>query len=316
MIDGLKWQNEIYPYLGQKISKYIEKLPTSTLCNISEIRLRANGAISVTVGNKNTIVYDENNAPLSLTLSESSEIFTRLCNGTVYQFENQIKNGYITIQGGHRVGFCGTAIYEGDKLITLKDITSITFRISRQIKNAAREIIGNIINDDKIYSALIVSEPCGGKTTILSDLARLVSNLGKRCAVVDERGEICSVYEGVPQKDIGCLTDVLNGYSKGDGMMTALRCLSPQLIICDEIGARSDADAMLEAMNAGVPVIATAHASNEDDLLGRPQIERLVDYGAIDKIFFLQGNSNPGVVRKVITVNRYDEDSWNSDDCG
>ncbi len=316
MIDGLKWQNEIYPYLGQKISKYIEKLPTSTLCNISEIRLRANGAISVTVGNKNTIVYDENNAPLSLTLSESSEIFTRLCNGTVYQFENQIKNGYITIQGGHRVGFCGTAIYEGDKLITLKDITSITFRISRQIKNAAREIIGNIINDDKIYSALIASEPCGGKTTILSDLARLVSNLGKRCAVVDERGEICSVYEGVPQKDIGCLTDVLNGYSKGDGMMTALRCLSPQLIICDEIGSRSDADAMLEAMNAGVPVIATAHASNEDDLLGRPQIERLVDYGAIDKIFFLQGNSNPGVVRKVITVNRYDEDSWNSDDCG
>ena len=316
MIDGLKWQNEIYPYLGQKFSKYIEKLPTSTLCNISEIRLRANGAISVTVGNKNTIVYDENNAPLSLTLSESSEIFTRLCNGTVYQFENQIKNGYITIQGGHRVGFCGTAIYEGDKLVTLKDITSITFRISRQIKNAAREIIGNIINDDKIYSALIASEPCGGKTTILSDLARLVSNLGKRCAVVDERGEICSVYEGVPQKDIGCLTDVLNGYSKGDGMMTALRCLSPQLIICDEIGARSDADAMLEAMNAGVPVIATAHASNEDDLLGRPQIERLVDYGAIDKIFFLQGNSNPGVVRKVITVNRYDEDSWNSDDCG
>ena len=133
---------------------------------------------------------------------------------------------------------------------------------------------------------------------------------------MDERGEICSVYEGVPQKDIGSLTDVLNGYSKGDGMMTALRCLSPQLIICDEIGSRSDADAMLEAMNAGVPVIATAHASNEDDLLGRPQIERLVDYGAIDKIFFLQGNANPGVVRKVITVNRYDEDSWNSDDCG
>ena len=316
MIDGLKWQSEIYPYLGQRISKYIEKLPTSTLCNISEIRLRANGAVSVTVGNKNTIVYNEKNEPLSLELSENSEIFTRLCNGTVYQFENQIKNGYITIQGGHRVGFCGTAIYEGDRLVTLKDITSITFRISRQIKNAAREIIGNIINDDKIYSALIVSEPCGGKTTILSDLARLVSNLGKRCAVVDERGEICSVYEGVPQKDIGSLTDVLNGYSKGDGMMTALRCLSPQLIICDEIGSRSDADAMLEAMNACVPVIATAHASNEDDLLGRPQIECLVDYGAIDKIFFLQGNANPGVVRKVITVNRYDEDSWNSDDCG
>ncbi len=314
MIDGLKWQNEIYPYLGQKLSRYIEKLPTSTLCNISEIRLRAGGAVSVTVGNKNIIVHNENNEPLTLSLSENTEVFTRLCGGTVFKYENQIKNGYITIQGGHRVGFCGTAVYEGDKIVTVKDITTVTFRISRQIKNAAREIIGNIINNDKIYSALIVSEPCGGKTTILSDLARLISNMGKRCAVVDERGEICSVFDGVAQKEIGNLTDILNGYSKGDGMMTALRCLSPQLIICDEIGSRADTDAMLEAMNAGVPVIATAHATNEDDLLGRPQIERLIDYGAVDKIFFLQGNANPGVLRKVITVNRYDEDSWNSDD--
>lgn len=315
MIDGLKWKNEIFPYLGKSISRYIEKLPTSTLCNISEIRLRANGAASVTVGNKNLIIYDEDKNPVTVSIDESAEVFSRLCDGTVFKFENQIRNGYITINGGHRVGFCGTAVYEGDRIVTLKDITSITFRISRQIKNAAREIIGNIINDEKIYSALIVSEPCGGKTTMLSDLARLVSNMGKRCAVVDERSEICSVYNGIPQKDIGGLTDVLNGYSKGDGMMMALRCLSPQLIICDEIGSKADTDAMLEAMNAGVPVVATAHASGEDDLLGRPQIERLIDYGAVDKIFFLQGNSNPGVVRKVITVNRYDEDSWNSDDC-
>lgn len=314
MINGLKWKNEIFPYLGKNISRYIEKLPTSTLCNISEIRLRANGAASVTVGNKNLIIYDEDKNPVTLSIEESAEIFSRLCDGTVFKFENQIRNGYITINGGHRVGFCGTAVYEGDRIVTLKDITSITFRISRQIKNAAREIIGNIINDEKIYSALIVGEPCGGKTTMLSDLARLVSNMGKRCAVVDERSEICSVHNGIPQKDIGALTDVLNGYSKGDGMMMALRCLSPQLIICDEIGSKADTDAMLEAMNAGVPVVATAHASGEDDLLGRPQIERLIDYGAVDKIFFLQGNSNPGVVRKVITVNRYDEDSWNSDD--
>ena len=91
---------------------------------------------------------------------------------------------------------------------------------------------------------------------------------------------------------------MLNGYSKGDGMMTALRCLSPQLIICDEIGSRSDADAMLEAMNAGVPVIATAHASNEDDLLGRPQIERLVDYGAIDKNILFTGKCKSGCGKK------------------
>lgn len=313
MKTNLKWQQEILPYFDDRISKSVKKLATAILCNISEIRFRINGAVSLSAGNKNIILYDEEKIPLTLDSDEINEMFLRLCGGTVYKYENQIRNGYITIPGGHRVGFCGTAIYDGTNLVTLSNVSSITFRISRQIKNSAREIIGHLITGDKIHSALIVSEPCGGKTTILSDIARLMSNIGKRCAVVDERGEICSVYEGIPQKDIGNLTDVLNGYSKGDGMMTALRSLSPQLIICDEIGTSQDVDSMLEAMNAGVPVIATAHATNEDELVGRPQIERLIDYGAVDKIFFLKGNSNPGALRKVITVNRYDEDCWNSD---
>lgn len=312
-MDNIAWEKDIFKYLSDKTIRQIKKLPTSILHDISEIRLRTNGAVSVTCGSKNITIKDEKNKDLRLGRKDIEDLFTKLCDGTVYKFEDRIRNGYITIGGGHRVGFCGTAVYDGDKLITLKDISSVSFRISRQVKNAAREIIGNLVDGDKIYSALIVSEPCGGKTTILSDLARLISNMDKRCAVVDERGEICSVYNGIPQKDVGRLTDVLDGYSKGDGMITAIRCLSPQLIICDEIGSQQDADAMLEAMNAGVPVVATAHASNEDELLGRPQIERLIDYGAIDKIFFLKGNANPGVVKKVITVNRYDEDSWNSD---
>ena len=96
-------------------------------------------------------------------------------------------------------------------------------------------------------------------------------------------------------------------------MMMALRCMSPQVIICDEIGTTKDIEAMLEAMNAGVPVIASAHALDEDELLSRPQIETLIDYGAIDKLIFLKGSSSPGAVKKVITVNKYDENCWNSD---
>ena len=308
-----KWKEEILIYFNSDFVNTINKLPTKVLNNINEIRVRSNGAASITAGGKNIILYNDK-SPIIFTKSEIADLFTKLCEGTVYKFENQIRNGYITISGGHRIGFCGTAVYEGLKLITVKDISSITFRISKQIKNAAREIIGNLVNGDKINSALIVSEPCGGKTTIISDLTRLISNYGKRCAVIDERGEICSVHNGVPQKEVGALTDILNGYNKGDGMMLALRCLSPQVIICDEIGTQQDVDAMLEAMNAGVPVIATAHASNEEELISRPQIERLIDYGAVDKVIFLKGSLNPGVVRKVITVNKYDEDTWNSDD--
>lgn len=309
----IAWSSEIFPYLGQKISEPIKKLPTGVLSNINEIRLSSCGSLSVTVRNKNIFVKDSLAKPVYVSRQEINDIFSRLCGGTVYKFENQIRSGYITIAGGHRVGFCGTAVYEGKNLVSVKDITAMNFRISRQVKNSAREIIGNIICDDKISSALIVSEPCGGKTTILTDLVRLLSNMGKRCAVIDERGEICSVFNGVAQKDIGELTCVFDGYGKGDGMLIALRSLSPQIIVCDEVGSSQDVDAMLEAMNAGVPIIATAHAFSEDNLLSRPQIEKLIDYGAVDKIIFLKGSSNPGAVRKVITVNRYDEDSWNSD---
>ncbi len=312
MNKNLSWKKEIYPFLNDLIIESIDVLPTSVLQNISEIRLRSFGAVSISVLNENRILYYDKK-PIILNTIDIENIFTLLCDGAIYKYENQIKNGYITISGGHRVGFCGTAIYENDSIKTVTDISSIVFRISRQIKNAAREIIGNIYDNGRIYSCLIVSEPCGGKTTILTDLTRILSNFGVRCAVVDERSEICSVFNGKPQKDVGMLTDVLNEYKKGDGMSRALRCLSPQVIICDEIGSSDEVDLIIETMNAGVPIIATAHASNEDELLDRPQIERLIDSGAIDKIILLKGSSTPGVIKKVIVVNRYDEDSWNSD---
>ncbi len=311
MNNSLAWKKEIFPFLNDEIISSINKLPTSLLQNISEIRLRCCGSVSVSILDENKILY-YNGKPISLAQHDIENIFNLLCNNTVFKFENQIKNGYITIEGGHRVGFCGSAIYENDKILTLNNITSIVFRISRQIKNAAREIIGNIYEQGKVSSTLIVSEPCGGKTTILTDLARIFSGLGIRSAVIDERGEICSMFNGHAQKDIGSLTDVLNEYKKQDGLSLALRCLSPQVIICDEIGASDDIDMIIETMNAGVPVIATAHASNEDEILDRPQIERLVDSGAIDKIIVLKGNKSPGVIKKVITINQYDETSWNS----
>lgn len=311
MNEKLKWKEDIFPYLSDEIIEAINILPTSVLQNISEIRLRSNGAVSVSLYNENRILH-RFKKPLVLTSEQIDNIFNLLCDGTVYKFENQIKNGFITIKGGHRVGFCGTAIYDGEEILTISDISSIVFRISRQIKNSAREIIGNIYDGNKLYSTLIVSEPCGGKTTILTDLARLLSSLGVRCTVVDERSEICSVYKGKAQKDIGMLTDVLNEYKKGEGMSCALRCLSPQVIICDEIGAADDIDLIIETMNAGVPVIATAHASTEDELFDRPQIERLIDSGAIDKIIVLKGNSAPGVIKNIITVNQYEQSTWNS----
>ena len=315
MNNRIIWKKDIAPYLNERILNQICSLPETFLFSLTEIRISSKGIVSLSSRNKNIILKDNEKNNFFVSMKEIEDIFLKVCSKTVYRFENQIKNGYITIPGGHRVGFCGTAVYQKSELVTVKNITSVCFRISRQIKNAAREIIGNILSGDKINSALIVSEPCGGKTTILSDLSRLLSEKGIRCAVIDERGEICSVFEGSAQKDVGDLTFIYDGYCKSEGMMLALRTMAPQVIICDEIGNGNEVLAMLEAMNAGVPVIATAHAGDEDELLDRPQIEQLVDSGAIDKLIFLKGAKAPCSVKKVITVNRYDEDSWNSNNC-
>lgn len=312
MNEVLKWKREIYLYLDDDIITAIEKLSSSTISNMTEIRLRCNGAVSLTIGNKNKILYNDD-GPIILDSNQIKNVFTKICDGAVYKYENQINKGYITIVGGHRVGFCGTAIYDNNQIIGLKDISSISFRISREIQESADKIIHTIYNGEKVFSTLIVSEPCGGKTTLLTDISRLLSNFGIRVCVIDERSEICAVYNGIAQKNVGKLTDIFNGYSKGEGMMFALRSLSAQVIICDEIGDEKDVTAMLEAMNAGVPVIATAHASCENELMERPQIERLIDHGAIDKIVFLKGSSSPGKIGKVITVNKYYENYWNSD---
>ena len=309
----IKWKNEIYPYFEDEIIRAIEKLPTSFVTNMSEVRFRSNGYVSISVGANNKILTDENKKPIKYDKEKLCALFLKICEDTIHKYEAQIKSGYITIKGGHRVGFCGTAIYENNCIINVSQISSISFRISRVVLNSAKNIISYIVSDNRVNSTLIVSEPCGGKTTILTDLARLLSNLGIRSSVIDERGEICGVYDGVAQKDIGVLTDVFDGYLKGDGMLEALRSLSPQVIICDEIGSSRDVDAMLEAMNAGVPTIATAHATNEKDLFKRPQIERLINSGGVDKIIFLKGSSSPGTVRKVIDVCKYDENYWSSD---
>ena len=200
--------------------------------------------------------------------------------------------------------------------IRIRDLSAVNFRICREIKGIAEELFPKLLCDGKFCSTLIVSEPCGGKTTLLTDLVRVLSQNGYRSAVVDERGEIGAVFRGVPQKDLGELTDVLDGYPKPYGMMVALRTLSPQVLVCDEIGSKEETERMLEAMNAGVPVLVTAHAKDEEELFNRPQIKKLTDAGAISKVVLLKGAKSPGRVRKVITVTRYDdEDFWCSFDC-
>lgn len=286
-------------YLPLVLYDSIEHLATQQRKEISEIRLRLERPSSVTIRNKNVLLIDYScGNPIILNDVDMALCFKKICENSIYKYENEIKNGYITLHGGCRVGFCGTRTEGG----FIKDVSSISFRVSKSIADAASEIYPLLTEHGRICSSLIISRPCAGKTTILTDISCKLANDGYRVAIVDERCEIAAVYKGKPQKDVGKLCDVLDNYPKGEGMMIALRSLSPQVLICDEIGSSEDVNAMIQAMNAGVPVIASAHADDAQGFLLRPQLKFLVDSGAAEKLFFLEGPHRPGKLKQVLSV--------------
>ena len=159
------------------------------------------------------------------------------------------RQGYITIRGGHRVGITGTTVVENGEIINIKYITSLNFRIARQVLNCSNRIIGQVVDtkNQTIFNSLIVSPPGKGKTTILRDLIRKLSNgipeinfKGKTCGVVDERGEIAAMYRGIPQNDVGIRTDIIDNVSKEKGIKMLIRTMAPEIIACDEIGGIED----------------------------------------------------------------------------
>jgi len=307
----IKGVSVLYPYLNETWVEALNNQPKELLRCATELRLRTGRGCSLTCGDGNYPIEG-----ICVTLSDMENVLNRVCRGAVYQFETQMENGYIPLPGGHRVGICGTFTKNEDGAIRLRNVSSMNFRICRDICGTAETLFPKLLCDGKFCSTLIVSEPCGGKTTLLTDLVRVLSKNGYRSAIVDERGEIASSFQGIAQKDVGLLADVLDGYPKPYGMMIALRTLAPQVLVCDEIGTAEETERMLEAMNAGVPFLATAHAKDEEELFNRPQIKRLMDVGAISKVILLKGAKSPGKIRKVLTVNRYDdEDFWCSADC-
>lgn len=303
--------SELFPYLKEEWKIQISKMPNDLLRKATELRFRLGGGCSLSCGEGNYLIPE-----LEVSPEDMKFLFESICCGAAYQHESRMENGYISLPGGHRVGVCGSYIEDEKGRCRIKDLSSLNFRVCRDVKGKAEKLFPKLLCDGKFCSTLIVSEPCGGKTTLLTDMVRVLSANGYRCAVIDERGEIAACYRGVPQKDVGPLADILDGYPKPYGMMISLRTLSPQVIVCDEIGTFEETERMLEAVNAGVPILATAHAKDEEELFNRPQIKHLLDFGAISKIVLLKGASSPGCVRKVVTVSHYDdEDFWSSADC-
>lgn len=207
-------------------------------------------------------------------MDEAVELIT---GSSVYAVSDEIKNGYITLNGGHRVGICGRAVLNNGEVEFIKEISGLNYRIAHEIKGTADKVIESILGKDGLRSTLIISPPQCGKTTLLRDIAAKLSDKNIKVGIVDERGEIAGMNNGIAGYELGANVDVLDFCPKDVGMIMMLRSMSPEVIITDEIGSVKDADAVEDLINSGVRVITSIHARNLSDVMRRDNIRKICD---------------------------------------
>lgn len=226
------------------------------------------------------------------------EAVERITKSSIYSVREEIRNGYITIEGGHRVGIAGTAVTDNGCVEFIKDISAVNIRIASEVLGAADEVIGDIVSDGIVNSTLIISPPCTGKTTMLRDIARQLSYLGYAVAIADERCEIAAMYEGKSAFDLGNLTTVLDNCPKDRAMMMLLRSMAPDVIITDEIGTERDIEAIRTIINSGVGVIATVHGRDIKQIMRRKALSEVA--AMFDRVIILSRRCGIGTVEEIV----------------
>lgn len=271
----------------------ITNISQKELNTLEEIRIRNNLPIILNLGQEEKII-DYIVAP-----TEIEYILQRICENSIYSYQNQIINGYITLKGGNRVGIVGTAVLKEGKVTNFNYISSLNFRVSRQIIGCSNKIMEEIINKEEntIYNTLIISSPGKGKTTLLRDIVRNISNgteeiNGLNVTVIDERGEISATYKGCMQNDLGIRTDVINDIPKHIGMRMAIRSMAPKVIVADEIGSKEDANSIKYALCCGVKGIFTAHGQNIEEITNNPELNDLIKSKIFEKIIRIERKNN------------------------
>lgn len=279
---------------SENIRDKLYKLSSEDKLQAQEIRIRINKPVEI-VFQKSSIFINQN-----INRKDIDYIFKNICDGSVYSFQEQIKNSFITFRGGHRIGIASSVVIDDDKIYNIRDITSLNIRIAKEFKELSKTIYDEVKNDNK--SVLIVGVPSSGKTTLLRNLSRSLSLESKlKVTIVDEKSEIAAVYNGEPYMDIG-MCDVLTGFPKAIGVLRAIRFLSPDVIVCDEISGIDDAEAIKQSLNSGVKVIASIHSKDDKELIQNPQALSLLSSGAFEKIIFLKDSKSPGEISKIMKV--------------
>ena len=229
------------------------------------------------------------------------DVLEQVSRHSLYAFEEEIRQGFLTMEGGHRIGLVGRAVLEGEKVRTLKDISGLNIRVAHEQIGCADSILGHLYENGTLCNTLFISPPGAGKTTMLRDVIRQVSNgnrfgAGQSVSVVDERSELAACVRGIPQCDLGIRTDVMDGCPKVEGMLRVLRSMAPDVIAVDEIGTREDMQALRDVMKCGCRILATVHGDSVEELRKKPLFCELLRENAFGRYVVLSARPRPGTV--------------------
>ncbi|NLJ90903.1 MAG: stage III sporulation protein AA [Clostridiales bacterium] len=303
-------KEELLKIFSSKIRTLLSRLDINYEL-LQEIRLRANSPLFIIYDNKEYIVdcdgrlSDSIKNAFYIDINEIKETMEYISNFSFYAFEDEIRQGFITIAGGHRIGISGKVILDNEKIRSMKYISFINIRLSHQIEGCADKVMPYLYDGvGGCFNTLIISPPRCGKTTLLRDIIRQLSdgargNKGLIVGVVDERSEIGACYMGVPQNNLGIRTDVLDCCPKAKGMMMLIRSMSPRVIAVDEVGSDEDIKAIKYVMNCGCKLIATVHGNSIEDIKNKPILDELIKKKLFERYIILNNESEIGHVEGI-----------------